>query len=324
MEALKVQRRTPAAIVRASMTGVGAAGPEAGGAVMATAIVSIAIQSDGQEALSRALLVIATVMWGLLGGLFLTRLRHDRSRWRDEAARPAALTGVAGTAVLGARLTELGWSWAGRALLALATVLYLVLLSVWMRERSVPSGGVGFLLVVAPESLAVLAAALADRTGVAWPALVAVVPFVAGLDAYPVVLARFETRAQLRFGAGDQWVSGGALAISTLACARIAETTASHRALAELHATLRIASLVLCALTIAWLPVLLGAEARWPRPSYDVRRWATVFPLGMYSVMSVATGALTNVPALVTFGKTWAWVALAAWAVTTLGALKRR
>lgn len=26
----------------------------------------------------------------------------------------------------------------------------------------------------------------------------------------------------------------------------------------------------------------------------------------------------------VTFGKTWAWVALAAWAGTTLGALKRR
>jgi tellurite resistance protein TehA-like permease len=324
MEALKVQRRSPAAIGRASMTGLWAVGPEAGGAVMATGIVSIAIQADGQKALSRALLVIATVAWVLLGGLFLVRLRHDRDRWRDEAARPAALTGVAATAVLGARLTELGWSSAGWALLALATILYVALLSVWIRERSVPSVGVGFLLVVAPESLAVLAAALGHRAGTTWPALAALVPFVAGLGAYPVVLAHFDARAQLRFGAGDQWVSGGALAISTLACARIAEAMASHHALAGLHATLRIASVVLCALTIAWLPVLLGAETRSPRPSYDVRRWATVFPLGMYSVMSVATGYLTGVRPLVTFGEVWAWVALAAWAVTTLGATKRR
>jgi tellurite resistance protein TehA-like permease len=306
-----------------SMTGLRAAGPEAGGAVMATGIVSIAIQADGQETLSRVLLVIATLSWGLLGGLFLVRLRRDRDRWRGEAARPAALTGVAGTAVVGARLTGLGWSWAGWLLLAIATVLYVVLLSEWIRERSVPSAGVGFLLVVAPESLAVLAATLGARVGIAWPALAALVPFAAGLGAYPVVLAHFDARAQLRFGVGDQWVSGGALAISTLACARIAEATASYHDLAGLHATLRIASLVLCALTLAWLPVLVGAEVRSPRPGYDVRRWATVFPLGMYSAMSVATGELAGVLPLVTFGKAWAWVALAAWVVTTLGSIPR-
>ena len=306
------------------MTGLRAAGPEAGGAVMATGIVSIAIQADGQEALSRGLLVIATLAWGLLGGLFLVRLRHDPGRWRGEAARPAALTGVAGTTVVGAGLTEFGWLWAGWVLLAIAAILYLVLLSEWMSERSIPTAGVGFLLVVAPESVAVLAATLADRVGIAWPALAALVPFVAGLGAYPVVLAHFDARVQLRRGAGDQWVSGGALAISTLACARIAEATASYHDLAGLHATLRIASLVLCALTIAWLPVLVGAEIRSPRPTYDVRRWATVFPLGMYSVMSVATGEITSVQALVTFGKAWAWVALAAWVVTTLGSMNPR
>jgi len=307
-----------------SMTGLRAAGPEAGGAVMATGIVSIAIQADGQGALSRALLVIATLTWGLLGGLFLVRLRQDRPRWRSEAARPAALTGVAGTAVVGARLTELGWPWAGWALLGIATVLYLLLLSVWIRQRSVPSAGVGFLLVVAPESLAVLAATLGGRVGIAWPALAALVPFVAGLGAYPAVLARFDARVQLRSGAGDQWVSGGALAISTLACARIAEATASYHDLAGIHATLRIASLVLGALTIAWLPVLVGAEMRSPRPSYNVRRWATVFPLGMYSVMSVATGELTSVQPLVTFGRAWAWVALAGWVLTTVGSMNPR
>jgi tellurite resistance protein TehA-like permease len=168
----------------------------------------------------------------------------------------------------------------------------------------------------------VLAALLGVRLALVWPALVALLPFVVGLAAYPAVLARFDF-GQLRTGAGDQWVSGGALAITTLATALIAKATASSHELAALHGALRIAAVVLWALTIAWLPVLIGSEVRWRRHGYDVRRWATVFPLGMYSAMSYATGTIAGVDALVEFADTWARVALAAWIATVVGLTRR-
>lgn len=289
---------------------------------MATGIVSVAMHSNGQDTISRALLVLTAGAWALLGVLFLQRLCLDHARWRREAESPSSLTAVAGTAVLGARLTLLGWSWAGWALLASAALLCLILIGVLARSRSFPSTGAGFLVVVALQSLAVLAASLARHTAITWPALIAVVPLVVGLCAYAFVLARFDL-LQLRVGAGDHWIAGGAIAISTLACAAIAQATGASHAPVGIHDPLRIASLVLWALTIAWLPALIGAEVRWGRPSYDVRRWATVFPLGMYSVMSSATGSVASVHPLVEFGNDWGWIALGAWIATTVGLARR-
>jgi predicted acyltransferase len=106
----------------------------------------------------------------------------NRDRVHREARSPAALTGVAGTAVLGTRLTMLGWSWAG-------------------------------------------------TTGI--------------------------------------------------------------------QDALEISSLVLWCLAIAWLPVLVAAELLQPRLGYDVRRWATVFPVAMYAVCSFAAGSAADVAAII-------------------------
>jgi tellurite resistance protein TehA-like permease len=294
-------------------------GPDAGSAVMATGIVSVALHADGREMLSRALLVLTASLWLLLGAIFLYRVCFDRSRWRDEVRRPSSLTAIAATAVLGVRLTLLGWSWAGSALLAIATALCLILPSGPWNARGFPSTGAAFLFVVAPQSLAVLAGALAERLALTWLVFGAFVPFAFGLGVYVLTVTRFDF-AELRTGAGDQWVAGGAIAISTLACAELAQATTAMRTLGGLHVLLRIASVVLWAMTIAWLPVLIGGEARSTRPRFDVRRWATVFPLGMYSVMSVTTGAVTGSTWMVEFGRAWAWVALAAWIAVTVGA----
>lgn len=37
---------------------------------------------------------------------------------------------------------------------------------------------------------------------------------------------------------------------------------------------------------MAWLPAWVPGEVVWPRLNYDVRRWSTVFPVGMYAVRS--------------------------------------
>lgn len=90
---------------------------------MGTAIVSIGRSLDRRETPSRILLVFDATAWIALALLVCTRALVDRDRVRREARSPAALTGVAGTAVLGARLIQLGWSWAGIALLVIALVL---------------------------------------------------------------------------------------------------------------------------------------------------------------------------------------------------------
>jgi hypothetical protein len=125
---------------------------------MATGIVSVAIRADGQEALSLALLVLTAIAWVLLAAVGLHRVCFDRQRWREEAQQVASLTAVAGTAILGVRLTLLGWSWAGWTLLAIATTLCLTALSAVRKARALPGTGAAFLVVVAPQSLTVLAA----------------------------------------------------------------------------------------------------------------------------------------------------------------------
>jgi tellurite resistance protein TehA-like permease len=44
---------------------------------------------------------------------------------------------------------------------------------------------------------------------------------------------------------------------------------------------------------------------------YDVRRWATVFPLGMYAACSFTVGQVAGVSAIVTFARVETWIALA-------------
>ena len=200
--------------------------------------------------------------------------------------------------------------------MAIATALWLLLLGVACRTPVLAGTGAAFLVVVAPQSLAVLAAALAEGLRLRWLGFGALAVFGFGLAAYVLALARFDF-GQLRTGVGDHWVAGGAVAISTLACAELTQAASGG-----LRGLLRIASVALWALSIAWLPVLIGAEARWIRTRYDVRRWATVFPLGMYSVMSITGANATGSTWMLDFGRAWAWVALVAWIATALAAAR--
>ena len=299
----------------------GATAPAAGGAVMATGIVSVGLQLDGVEWLSRVVLAIGGALWIALGVVFARRALWLRGRWWADAGGPAALTGVAGTAVLGTRLALLGWRWAAWALLALAAGLWAVLLRPALRGAAGPAVGTSFLLTVATASLAVLAATLAKGTGERWPAVAALALLLAGLGLYVLVAARFDL-GQLRSGAGDQWVAGGALAISALACAKVAEAAQATGALAAVRGALQAGAVALWVAAMAWLPFLAVAEARWPRPGYDVRRWATAFPVAMYAAMSFAVGTVAHASGIAGFARVDVWVGLAVWALVAVGAAR--
>ena len=66
----------------------------------------------------------------------------------------------------------------------------------------------------------------------------------------------------------------------------------------------------------------LTGEVLRPRLSYDVRRWATVFPLGMYAACSFAAGQVTGITGIADFGHAWTWVAFTS-SLLALGGLFR-
>lgn len=296
--------------------------PASGAVVMGTGIVSVALSLDGHETLSRILLVICAVVWLALGLLLAGRVWRDRERARRESHSPAALTGVAGTEVLGTRLTVLGWNWAGIALLVLGFALWLALLAPVLTHWTVPTVGGSLVLTVSTESLAVLSAAVAGGEGARWLVIAAVVPFVLGLVFYVAVISRFDVK-QLRVGHGDHWITGGALAISTLAAARITLAAANLHTLSGLHSAFKVVAVVLWCATILWLPVLVAVEVLWPRLTYDVRRWSTVFPFGMYAACSFLAGSAAGVSAITDFARVWVWVAFAVWVVVFVAMLGR-
>jgi hypothetical protein len=281
---------------------------------MGTGIVSIALALDHRNTLSAILLVIAAVTWAGLAGLLGLRLLGEPRRVAGEAGLPGALTGVAATAVLGARVVGLGWDWVAAALLAIAAGLWVVLIGPVLRRWSTPTVGVAFMTCVSTESLSVLAAALAVGDHASWLLDAAVVTFVLGLVFYGFVLARFDF-GQLAGGQGDHWITGGAIAIATLAMARIVLAAHAVHEMRTLVPAFKTISLVLWSVSAAWLVALLVVEVWRPRLRYDLRRWATVFPVGMYAASSFDAGAVARVSGITSFARVWVWVALAVWLV---------
>jgi tellurite resistance protein TehA-like permease len=275
---------------------------------MATGIVSVDLSSAGHETLSRILLAIANVVWLALFAVFAARAVMNPARFREDASTPAALTAVAASEVIGTRWTLLGRDWAGFVFLAFALAFWLPLVAPVLRHWVTPTVGASFMLAVSAESIAVLSATLAGAVHAPGLAYAALVPFVLGLGAYAFVLARFDAR-QLLAGQGDHWVTGGALAISALAAGRIA------------LGGVGVPDAVLLALwgaAMVWLPVLVVAELVRPRLRYDVRRWATVFPVGMYAACSFVVATAVHSRALRDFAQAWTWVAAAAWLVVSV------
>lgn len=296
--------------------------PASGGAVMGTAIVSVALALDGHGGLSEALMWIALAIWVVLALLLVARFAVHRPRFLAEAALPASLTGVAGTGVLGARLTLYGWTWAGIVALAIGALFLLTLLPTVLGAWRRPTVGASFLLTVSIQSLAVLSATLAvseQRKGLVALALVLL---VAGIAFYVWVLHDFDVR-QLLTGRGDHWVAGGAVAISALASGRIVQAIDATGALGDLRELLAGLAVALIVVELIWLPLLVGGELLRPRLQFSALRWATVFPVGMYAASSFTVGAADDHGWMTDFAQAWVWVALAVWAVIAAGTVVR-
>ncbi|MEV0057903.1 tellurite resistance/C4-dicarboxylate transporter family protein [Saccharopolyspora shandongensis] len=293
--------------------------PESGAAVMGLGVMSVAGHLAGFPVLSAVLLVVAAVLWALLGAAFLARLVFDNERWRSEAGRPGALTGVAGTGVLGLALVLHGWC-TGWIFLVLTALLWLGLMPRVLRGLATPTVGVSFLVCVGTQSLAVLAGQLAADARSPFLLAVCAISAAVGLALYVLVLIRFDFR-QVARGAGDHWVAGGALAISTVAVAKLHSAVRELAAPAELATAVRAIGIALWAITMCWYVVLAVAELLAPRLRYDFRRWATVFPLGMTCTASFGTAAATGMVWMADAARLLLWPALLVLCLTAWGTI---
>jgi len=305
--------------------------------VMASGIVSIACHLLDYPTISLALLVVAAISYIVLIVLNTWRLLAHRDAmaadFADVQRSFGFFTFVAGTGVLGTRLAFAGW-WATAAiLLGVAGISWLILGYVipvvavlGKSERPVTqwANGLWFVLIVGAQSVAVLAATLEPVFDEArnFLAITAVFAWSLGLILY-VAIAVFVALRLMTFPLDPRefnppyWVSMGAVAITVLAAARIAEMSSAPMVDATRGLVAGIAVLMWCFAT--WLiPPLFGvgiwrhAIHRVPL-KYEPTLWSIVFPLGMYSVAGIYLGRVNKLPIVETIGSWWVWVAITAW-----------
>ncbi|MGW1536636.1 tellurite resistance/C4-dicarboxylate transporter family protein [Streptomyces aureus] len=294
--------------------------PAVGAAVMATGILSIGLHLTDHEALSRIALVLASLAWVGLASDFLARLVGDRKQWTRRAGTPAGLDAVAATTVLGTRFSALGWRGLAEVLLALSAVLWPVLLPAVLRHWRRRMAGDVFLVCVATQGLSVLGSAIATEAGSDWLAHAAMTLYWVGIALYVVSFANFDLR-EVRRGAGDHWVAAGALGISALAGAGLvaARDVDPYLWNNDDQGVLRATTGALLVLALVSYALLAVAELVWPRPRYDVRRWSSVFPMGMTAVATLAVADALDVFRLRGPGQVLLWIAVAAWLAAVVG-----
>jgi tellurite resistance protein TehA-like permease len=289
-------------------------------AVMGTSIVSVDLRLHGFSVPSAALMWIAVAIWAalILGLAAATVSAADELLpYLDKAG---SLSLVAGTAVLGTRLAQQSWDWAGIAALAIAIAFWVVLFPAVLRSRRAPTTGSDFLLTVSTASLGVLFSQLCldlDVQALLVPALVLLV--LAAL-LYAAVAIEFDRR-ELLHGRGDHWVAGGGLAILALATGEAGIASQHVEFLSAAEHALRVAGWILWPIAIVWLVALVVAEVAQPRLRIELRRWATVFPVGMFAACSFTLGRFLDAPAISDFARAWTWVAIASWALVLAGTI---
>lgn len=315
--------------------------------VMATGIISIAAHLLEMRIIALALLVINVIAYAVLWVLLLSRLilffPRVKTDITDHVRGPGFFTVVAGTCVLGSQLVivvgrygEAAFLWVA-ALLFWLVIMYTFFTAVTVRENkpSVESGlnGAWLIAVVATQSISVLGTLLVSR----WEAyrepllFFTFSMFLVGCMLYLLLITlifyRFTfvnvTSATLT---PPYWINMGAVAITTLAGARLILAAPGWSFLQEVLPFLKGFTLFFWAAGTWWIPLLfiLGfwrhVYKRFPL-RYDPQYWGMVFPLGMYTVCTFQLANAIGFAPLLVIPRYFIFLAFAGWLAAATGLL---
>lgn len=313
--------------------------------VMATGIVSIAAHLLEMNLIARALLFINIIAFAILWLLLLIRLIRFFPRVRadiaDHVRGPGFFTAVAGTCVLGSQLIIVAGEFEAAmvlwfvGLVLWAVIMYSFFTFVTIRENKPPLenglSGAWLISAVATQSISVLGTLLASRfEAYREPILFfTLCMFLVGCMLYLLLITlifyRFTflnlTSATLT---PPYWINMGAVAITTLAGARLILAAPEWSFLAEILPFLKGFTLFFWAGGTWWIPLLfiLGfwrhVYKRFPL-QYDPQYWGMVFPLGMYTACTFQLSKAINFEPLMLIPRVFIYFAFAAWLAASVG-----
>jgi len=315
--------------------------------VMATGIISIACFLLGMQTISLVLLVINVIAYVILCSLLLIRLLFFFSRVKtdikDHVKGPGFFTVVAGTCVLGSALLIVIDQYRPAIVLWFAgiilwvVIMYTFFTAMTVRENkpSIEAGlnGGWLLAVVATQSISVLGTLLVSRLiDYREPILFfTLCMFLLGCMLYlpliTLIFYRFTfvnvTMASLT---PPYWINMGAVAITTLAGARLIIAAPGWLLLNEMVPFLKGFTLFFWAAATWWIPLLLAlgfwrhVYKRFPL-KYDPQYWGMVFPFGMYTVCTFQLANAIGFPRLMVIPRYFVYLALAGWIAALVGLL---
>ena len=313
--------------------------------VMATGIISIACFLLGMQTLSLVLLVIDVIAFVVLCFLLLLRLLLFFPRVaadiQDHVKGPGFFTVVAGTCVLGsALLIVVDRSGPALALWLAGVVLWTIIMytfftAVTVRENKplIEAGlnGGWLLVVVATQSISVLGTLLVTRLGdYREPILFfTLCMFLLGCMLYlPLITLIFYRFTFVNVSTAaltpPYWINMGAVAITTLAGARLIIAVPEWSLLSEVTPFLKGFTLFFWAAATWWIPLLLAlgfwrhVYKKFPL-RYDPQYWGMVFPFGMYTVCTFQLSKAIAFPLLLVIPRYFIYLALAGWLATSVG-----
>ena len=314
--------------------------------VMATGIVSLAMHFEGFPGFPEVLLWLNVIFYVVLWVITIVRIALFRSALIADLTHHARgvtfLTAVAGTGVLGAEFAILTpfiavavglWVF---AVLLWTILIYTFFAAVTIAEPKpsidVAINGSWLLVTVATESLSVLGTLIAQTLGPVPPILfVALCAYLLGAMFYILFIALIVYRwIFLRMEPAKltppYWINMGALAITTLAGARLILSSGSWEVLHELKPFTSGFTLFFWATGTWWIPLLVivgfwrHVIERVP-VTYDPQYWSLVFPLGMYTVATFVFANAAGMPFLLIIPRIFVYIAMFAWCITFGGML---